>query len=270
VPRPFAGLAGEAEWIALRELVPAATAPLRLIPSLVEQFGDRPVTLATVLPMAAPAMSRSDSRVFIGLQRHVQSGDVSRDLAAALLSGLEATPGETVGVPALPGPGPRLQDVLADADLDITLHTGFDFWIEGDATEDPTVKASLERANASIYPTVRLAAAPAAYWCRVTDRAHVRWVLPDDEDPALDALARLGAARGLLLGEGTKFAGMFRAHGRLVPVWDLPMTSEALEWEEPLSQFAKRYAEALASTDPLTSDERRSRQGLRGRQLTLR
>ena len=35
VPRPFAGLADEAEWIALRELVPAATATLTPVPSLV-------------------------------------------------------------------------------------------------------------------------------------------------------------------------------------------------------------------------------------------
>jgi hypothetical protein len=34
--------------------------------------------------------------------------------------------------------------------------------------------------------------------------------------------------------------------------------------------FAKRYAEALASVADLTSAERRARQGLVGRQLTLR
>jgi Family of unknown function (DUF5926) len=270
VPRPFAGLTDEAEWIALRELVPAATAPLRLAPSVAEQFGDRPVVLATVLPMAWPAMTKPDGRIFIGLQRHVQSGDVSRDLAVALLRALETEPGETVAVPTLPGPGPRLQDVLSEGPLEITLHTGFEFWLDADASEDPNVKASLERANASIYPTARLAAAPAAYWCRVTDRSHVRWVLPDEEDAALDALARLSASAGLRLDEGTKFAGMFRAHGLLVPVWDLPVAPEAPEWEAPLAEFAKRYAEALAVTDPLTPAERRSRQGLLGRQLTLR
>jgi hypothetical protein len=270
VPRPFAGLADEAEWIALRELVPAAAAPLRLAPSLAERFGNRPVTLATVLPMAWPAMTKPDGRVFIGLQRHVQSGDVSRDLAVALLCALETTPGETVGVPTLPGEGPRLQDVLADGPLDITLHSGFEFWLDADATDDPDVRSSLGRANASIYPTVRLAAAPAAYWCRVSDRAHVRWVLPQEEDAALDALARLGASAGLRLGDGTKFAGMFRAHGLLVPVWDLPVAPEGEEWEAPLADFAKRYAEAFAVPDPLTPAERRSRQGLLGRQLTLR
>ena len=74
----------------------------------------------------------------------------------------------------------------------------------------------------------------------------------------------------LLLGDGTKFAGMFRAHGLLVPVWDVPLEPEADEWEAPVADFAKRYADALTVTEPLTSADRRSRQGLLGRQLTLR
>jgi hypothetical protein len=270
VPRPFAGMTDEAEWIALRELVPAATAPLRLAADLVEQYGDRDITLATVLPMAWPAMTKPDGRIFIGLQRHVQSGDVSRDLAVAVLRALETEPGASVGVPALPGEGPRLQDVLNDGRLEITLHDTYEFWLDPEATQDPNVKASLERANAAIYPTVKLAAAPAAYWCQVPDKAHVRWVLTEDEDPALDALARLSAAGGLLLGDGTKFAGMFRAHGLLVPVWDVPREREAGEWEAPTAEFAKRYAEALSVSEPLTAAERRSRQGLLGRQLTIR
>ncbi|GAB7041254.1 MULTISPECIES: DUF5926 family protein [Catenuloplanes] len=269
VHRPFEGLADEPEWVALRELVPAASAPLRLAPDLVEKYGERTVTLATVLPMAWPAMTRPDGSVFIGLQRHIQSGDVSRDLAAALLSALETTPGSTVAVPALPGPGPRLQDVLADGPLEIAMHDGFEFWLEEGAADDPTVKASLERANASVYPTVRLAAAPAAYWCRVPEKSHVRWVLPDGEDAALNALARLSAAGELKLGEDTKFAGMFRAHGLLVPVWDLPVEPAGSEWESPLADFAKRYAAALTD-DTLDSAARRAKQGLLGRQLTLR
>lgn len=270
VPRPFAGLADEPEWIALRELVPAASAPLKLAPALVEQFGDRSVTLATVLPMAWPAMTKADGRVFIGLQRHVQSGDVSRDLAVALVRALETTPGEPVSVPALPGEGPRLPDVLADGPLDVAMHDGFEFWLDEDPGDDPNVAASLERANASIYPTVRMSAARAAYWCQVPEKSHVRWVLPDDEDVALDALARLAATGGLLLGDGTKFAGMFRAHGLLVPVWDLPREPAAAEWEAPVADFAKRYADAVMIETSLTPAERRARQGLLGRQITLR
>jgi hypothetical protein len=270
VPRPFEGLVDEPEWIALRELVPAASAPLRLAAPLVEQFGERPVILATVLPMAWPAMTKPDGRVFVGLQRHVQSGDVSRDLAVALLGALQTEPGGTVPVPALPGEGPRLQDVLADGPLDITMQEGFEFWLDDGATEDPNVQASLERANTSIYPTVRMSAARAAYWCQVPDKAHIRWVLAQEEDAALDALSRLGADGSLLLGDGTKLAGMFRVHGLLVPVWDLPREPGAEEWETPLAGFAKRYTEAVASTDPLTPAQRRARQGLLGRQITLR
>ncbi|RLK24588.1 hypothetical protein DER29_2503 [Micromonospora sp. M71_S20] len=270
VPRPFEGLTDEPEWIALRELVPAASAPLRLAPALVEEFGDREVTLATVLPMATPAMTKPDGRVLIGLQRHLQSGDVSRDLAEALLCALRAEPGRPVPVPPLPGPGPRLQDVLVDGPLEVSIHDGFEFWLDPGAGDDPNVQASLERANAAIYPTVRLAAARAAYWCQVPEKAHVRWVLPDDEDAALDALARLSVAGTLVLGENTRFAGMFRAHGRLVPVWDLPEDVPAADWEQPVADFAKRYAEALAEPAPLDAAGRRARHGLLGRQLTLR
>ena len=270
VARPFEGLADEPEWIALRELVPAAAAPLTLKPEIIEEYGDRSVTLSTVLPMAWPAMVRQDERVFIGLQRHQQSGDASRDIAVAILSALKTEPGETVVVPALPGEGPRLQDILVDSPLEITMYDGFEYWLDAEQAEDATVKASLERANASIYPTVRMGP-PAAYWCRVQPgKSHVRWVLPQGEDAALDALARLSAGGDLLLGEDTKFAGMFRAHGLLVPVWDVPGEPEGAEFEAPLADFAKRYQDTLAETGPLDGAARRAKQGLIGRQLTLR
>jgi Family of unknown function (DUF5926) len=269
VPRPFAGLVDERDWIALRELVPAATSPVRLAAEVIDKYGDRPVTVATVLPMAWPALTKPDGRIFLGLQRSAQSGDVSRDVAHALLLAFEAESGAPVVTSAMPGDGPRLQDLLADGALEITMRDDFEFWLD-EGPADAEVKASLERANASIYPTVKLAAAPAAYWCRVPGRAHVRWVLPEDEDTALVGLARLSAAGELTLGDDTKFAGMFRAHGLLVPVWDLPREADAGQWEEPMAELAVRYAEALTIPDELTAAERRSRQGLLGRQLTLR
>jgi hypothetical protein len=54
VARPFAGLASECDWVALREIVPAATAPLTLVGEPADRAGDRVVTLATVLPLAWP------------------------------------------------------------------------------------------------------------------------------------------------------------------------------------------------------------------------
>jgi hypothetical protein len=270
VARPFAGLVDEAEWIALRELVPAATAPLTLTGEYAAKYGDRSVTLATILPMAWPAITKTDGRVLLGLQRHERSGDVKRDLAAALLCALESEPGGPVTVPALPGEGPRLADVVVNAPLEITMHDGFDFWLDPDAVRDEEVSASLEQANASVYPTVKMAATPAAYWCRVPEKSHVRWVLPQNEDRALNGLARLAGAGRLKLTEQTRFAGMFRVHGMLVPVWDLPVDSPAEDWEQPLADLVERYAAAEAIDEPLTSEERRAKQGLLGRQLALR
>ena len=55
-----------------------------------------------------------------------------------------------------------------------------------------------------------------------------------------------------------------------MPVWDLPVGSPAGRWEEPAAAFGERLAGALAATGPLDAAERRARDGLRGRQLTLR
>ena len=94
-------------------------------------------------------------------------------------------------------------------------------------------------------------------------------MLPDDEEPLLDALARLHVSGGLTLGEGTRFIGTFRAHGLLVPVWDLPPDTPAEDAEEPATAFRGRLDEALAEDGALTSAQRHARSGLLTRQLTL-
>jgi hypothetical protein len=264
VLRPFEGRADETDWVALREVVPAATAPLRL-----RSASDREVVLSTVLPLAWPAMVRADGKVFLGLQVASRSGDVSRDLGAALELALASEPGQPVQLPGLPGPGPRLQDLLDDAPLEITVHDGFDYWIEGvEATDEVT--ESMERANSTVVPTVRLSGVASAYWCRMKERSHLRWVLPEDEDRVLDALARVASDGGLAIGPDTRYVGAFRAHGLLVPVWDLPIDREAAALEEPVAALRSRLDAALAVTAPLTDDERRTRAGLTSRQLTLR
>ena len=249
--------------------MPAATAPLRLAAELAEQYGERDITLATVLPLAWPALTKPDGRIFLGLQRGTQSGDVSRDLALALLLALEAEPGGPVVVTGCRAAARGCRTCSRTAPLDVTVRDGFDFWLD-EESDDPEVQASLERANASVFPTVQLAAAPAGYWCRFPEKAHVRWVLPDDEDAALAALARLSAAGELTLGEGTKFAGMFRAHGLLVPVWDLPRDAERPSGRSRWRRSPSATPTALAAGTELDAEERRARQGLLGRQLTLR
>ena len=48
VRRPFEGLRGEGDWIAMREIVPSATVALTLAGEHAEALGDRAVTVATV------------------------------------------------------------------------------------------------------------------------------------------------------------------------------------------------------------------------------
>ena len=80
-------------------------------------------------------------------------------------------------------------------------------------------------------------------------------MLPYDEEPLLDALARLHAAGKDVVAEGSRFVGMFRAHGRLVPVWDLPSGTGADVLEEPAQRFARRPRAARWPTrTPLTAD----------------
>ena len=267
VTRPFEGLPGEADWVALRELVPAATAPLRTTDG-------RELTLASVLPGGSPALVRADGAIVLGVQLQTSSDDVSRDLGTALAAALEAP----AGAPVDPGPigaagsaGPRLQELLdLGAPLEVTVHDDFGFWLEGTGA-GPEAQAMLEQANQAILPTVRLEALDAAYWVRPTaERAHLRWVRPEPEEKLLDALARLRAAERITLGEKTRYAGAFRAHGLVVPVWDLPADTPASDWAGPAREFQERLEAALAVADPLTSDERRARAGLLSRQITLR
>ncbi|BEP13220.1 DUF5926 family protein [Acidothermaceae bacterium B102] len=265
--RPFAGLSSETDWVALREIVPAATAPLTLRDPV---HADREVLLATVLPMGCAAMVRADKSIFLGLQVSAHSGDVSRDAAFALEQALVAPAGTPIAATGLPGAGPSLQDLLTDDPLVVTVLDGFNFWVEGVPVLEPEVQASLERANSVVIPTAAVPGATSAYWCRMPERNHLRWVLPYDEDTLLDAMARLMPTGGLSLGEGTKYVGSFRAHGLLVPVWDLPTSVEADALSLPVADLQVRLDEALADETPLTADQRRSRGALAGRQLTIR
>ncbi|MET7663274.1 DUF5926 family protein [Streptomyces sp. NPDC005463] len=268
VQRPFEGLAGEGDWIALRELVPAATVRLTLKESLPD--GVPSVTLATVLPMAWPALRRDDGSVLLGLQNDTSSGDLSRDLADTLQRALTAEPGTPVQARRAPAEGPRLQDLLDPAAaFEPVVHTGFEFWVPDSENASPEVAASLERANAAAIPTVKLSGVDGAYWCETPDKNHLRWVMPHPEERLLDALARLHAAGMSSLGEGTRLVGSFRAHGLTVPVWDLPTGVSAEDVEKPTAEFAERLAAALDSEAPLTVEERRARGGLTNRQVTL-
>jgi len=267
VLRPFEGLASECDLVAMREIVPAATTPL----TLTGDYADRTVTAVTVLPLALPCLTRSDGSVLVAMQTQVSAGDASRQVAAALIAALNIEPGATPTNVDIVPETPRLQELIDPAaPLEITVHDGFEFWVENPDEMSDEVKQSLEQANEAAPPTTRLTSVPAAYWSDEGERTWVRWVMPHDEYPLLNALARLHAARLDGIGEGTKYVGSFRCHGLLAPVWEVPQGTPAEEFEAGATAFQTRLDEALANKDPLTALERRARDGLANRQLTIR
>lgn len=266
--RPFEGLPGETTWVAMREILPAATAGI----SFSYDGSDHTATVATVLPLAWAGLHRSDGERFVATQSGAGSGDLSRDIAAALIGTAAAEAGEpVVKTPPVSAETPRLQDLLTGDAPALTLHDGFDFWVAEEDLDD-AAKASLEQANAAVSPTAALPAADSAYWCRIGERTYVRWVLPHDEDEATAALARLHAGKRDGLGEG-RLLGAFRACGLLVPVWEVDATEEPTSYDAAMGELAGRFDEALASVragEALTDDERRARAGLVSRQITIR
>ncbi|MDX6298366.1 MAG: hypothetical protein QOI51_2223 [Nocardioidaceae bacterium] len=272
VARPFQGLPGECDWVALREFVQAGTAPLTLKPGAFDgaAAGTR-VVLASLLPAIAPVVKRDNGDVWVAAQVTHQSGDPSNDMAVALGLGLAADPGETVTMPRVVDTGSRLQDVVdPGSSLSVTVLDGFDFWFEGVEDTEGSLAATLEQLNDTVEPTKRLTSVDAAYWASSGTKEHLRWVLPQDEEKLLTALARLhDSGHDRLLGE-SRLVGSFRAHGLLVPVWELPVGTGADALEEPAEAFSRRLDDALADSRPLTATEKSARSGLANRQLTVR
>lgn len=265
VERPFDGLSAEAELVAMREILPAAS----ITATTGTEHGARTVTFVTLLPQVWAALARDDGAILVALQTGERSGDASRDAAAALLLALDAEPGTEIPSVGLLEAGPRLQDVLDPESFgEVQLSDGFDFWLADDAERTPEVEAALEESGERIVPTEAVAGVPSAYWCRM-NREFLRWVRPEDPDRVLDGLARLHARREDAIVEGARFVGAFRAAGLIVPVWELPDGTGADALAAPVAAFATTLDEAIAAEGTLDADERRARAGLVSRQVSL-
>ncbi|HEY0189353.1 MAG TPA: DUF5926 family protein [Cellulomonas sp.] len=266
VLRPFEGLPGEPEWVALRDLVPAATATARTTAA----HGARDIVVTTVLPSGWSALHRADGVVLLALQSVAGSGDASRDLAAALLEALEVEPGTAVEPVGLPGPGPRLQDVLdLTVPFEVTVQDSFAYWIADGTEMTADLKAAVEEADAGVIATRKVAAVESGYWCRMGAREYLRWAQPHEEQQVIDGLARLHGRRESGF-DGSKFIGYFRSNGLVVPVWELARGSEAEDVEGPLAAFVPSFLAAIEDTAPLDANARRARAGIVARQVTLR
>ncbi|AVL99240.1 preprotein translocase subunit SecA [Gordonia iterans] len=229
---------------------------------------------------AGAAAAGPDGKVtqgLVALQTDPEPADLAGSLAAALAWAASAAPGSEFrgGAAAAGGSGSRgLADIVDPAaPLEVVVYGDFSWWFGDDADVSPQVAAMLERANETILPTARLtpkSGIGAPWWVDAGDRAHLRWVRPEDEETVMKALARLHAAGRLTMGEGSRFAGSFRTHGLVVPVFDLDNEMHHEEWHDGLDALDAAFLEALADDSELSAAERSSRAGILGRQVTLR
>ncbi|MDO5700811.1 MAG: DUF5926 family protein [Bowdeniella nasicola] len=266
VDRPFEGLAGECDLVAMRELLPAASAPLRLT----GEWKDLDVLLVTLLPEMWPALRREDGTILVALQAATRSGDASRDVAHAIEAAAALEPGTPLRHLDLPEAGTRLQDMVdAGARWELTIHDDFEFWVDPAAERAPELDRALEQAAEQIVPSTAVGGVEHAFWCRM-GKEYLRWVRGEDEYPLLDALAKLQARGETALEDGTRLIGFFRSCGLMVPVWELNPGTEADELDAVAAAFESRLSEALADDSPLTPEERSARSGLISREVTLR
>ncbi|AKK04184.1 DUF5926 family protein [Corynebacterium epidermidicanis] len=269
-PRPYGGLAMEADLVALQEFVPSAFAEIKVAGV------DRKVYVATVLPGAGAALVRDEEfggDAFVGLQTAAHSHNPNRDLAYALNWLKTAKPGETLQAAVADGSEPALDSLLSATDtLDVQAHEDFNWWLPEGTQLNPQLAQSMQAANDSILPSFPVTGDfdGVAWWIDPGEKAHIRWVRTDDEDKLLQALARIAAAGELLLGEGTKFAGVFRTHGIAVPVWDLDPAVAVSEYGPLLEALDKRIKAELDNDAALSPDERKALQNIKSRQVTIR
>ncbi|MBN9645317.1 DUF5926 family protein [Corynebacterium mendelii] len=268
--RPYEGLAMEADLVALQEFVPSAVAELKV------EGLDEPVNLCTVLPGAVAALVRAEAHGagrYVALQVQHRTHNPGKDLAFALNWVKDAAPGATLTSTASDGSQPKITDLIAaDQTLSPVEHQDFNWWLPENADINAQIDQGLKRANDSIVPSHHVEADVngVCWWVDAGDKAHIRWIRTDDEDKLLTALARIAAKGELNLGEDTKFAGVFRTHGIIVPVFDLDRTTPWDSYGEKLAALDKVITEEIGNDAQLTADERKQLDNIKSRQVTIR
>lgn len=272
-PRPFAGLKAEADLVALQEFVPSATAKLPVVGA------KRDVYLGTILPGAGAALVREadfGGDAFVGMQVQKHSHNPSRDLAYALNWAKDAAPGDTIESTVADGNQPKISELIdADTELDVTVHDDYNWWTPEGADVPFEVQQAITQANSTVGITRKVTAdIPGSAWFSNPGggKAYIRWIRVDENETALlSALARVAARGELQLGEDTKFAGVFRTHGLVAPVFDLHDTEKAVDaYNDALEAVNTAINSELDNDAQLNPEERKQLENIKSRQVTIR
>lgn len=263
VIRAFEGFAQEGDLIALREFVSSATARGTLRDGRTVQF-------VSLLPGGGVGLVRPNGEIWVALQVAHNHGDISRDLAHVIELAAETEPGNPIKM-TVPSPGARLQDLMdPQQELEIDIHEDFNWWLTDEETTSEDTLAALQSINGDVWKSTKLKNVASAWVTDMGDHVFLRWIMTDaDEDRLLDGFARLRAAGNASIVPNTKLIGMFRAHGVLVPVWEVDAANLG-DIDTAAPEFLTLLHSTLDSTEPLTGAERSVRQELVSRQVTIR
>lgn len=268
VERPFEGLPVELELVAMREIIPCAVLSARTT----QEHGGIEFDLVTLVPDGQPAMVRGDGRILVGLQTRSSSGDLSHDAGAALLAAIAAKEDGVEGAISIDvrEPAPRLQDLLDPKGFgSLELARDYGYWFNPEEELTAQMREALEQNRDEVVPTEAVPGVERMYWCQM-NRNFVRVLTDVDEYALFNALARLHVKGEAAMGEGSRFVGAFRACGVAIPVFELAEGVSSDDVASDAKIFEKALAAAVKVADPLSADERRARDGMVSRQVTIR
>lgn len=272
-PRPYAGLKAEADLVAMQEFVPSATAKLPVTGA------SRDIYLGTILPGAGAALVREaqfGGDAFVGMQVQKHSHNPGRDLAYALNWAKEASAGETIESTVADGNQPAISELIdPDTEIEVVVHDDYNWWTPEGADVPFEVQQAIQNANSSVGVTRKVTAdLPGSAWFSNPGggKAYIRWIRVDEDETALlSALARVAARGELQLGEDTKFAGVFRTHGLIAPVFDLHEPENDHEsYNDELVRVNAAIEAELGNDAQLTPEERKQLENIKSRQVTIR
>ncbi|MDO5049840.1 MAG: DUF5926 family protein [Actinomycetaceae bacterium] len=269
VARPFEGLDAEADLVAMREIIPAAT----LKAMTTEEYGSVDFYFATLLPDAAPAIVREDGVILVGMQTRSSTRDAAHDLGVALVAAIDRKKKIDEGAAEygvvrvdVRDAGPRINDMLASTQK-MEIQNDLGFWV-ADGQKDDEIASVIEQTSNELIPSKAVSGVENTYWHDM-GKHFVRWIRLEDEDQLFTALARLQAAGELTLGQGDRFIGAFRACGISIPVFEFPGEVDPDTLTEPVQELEQKLSAALENKDPMNEDERRARAGLVSRQVSI-